>query len=139
MIRSLRASDRQLGHLATRIESGACRGSGIPFFAAFALFGRWILLYPTKLIPSGMFSGRDSFGAKVARVQVAFVGTFAVWGGTWGALTMAITLVTPWEAWMHFVATATGCIAGVIAAALVHRERKVRAPHRSEHPLGWWP
>ena len=51
----------------------------------------------------------------------------------------AIGLVTTADARMQFVATATGCIAGVIAAVLVHRERKLRAPHRSEHPLGWWP
>jgi len=112
---------------------------GVPFFAAFALFGRWALLYPEKVIPNGMFSGRDSLGAKVARIQVGFVGTFAVWGGTWGALTMALTLVTPAKPWMQFVTAATGCIAGAFAAVLVHRERKLRVPHRSEHPLGWWP
>ena len=83
-ILSARPAARRCEHV-DRIWSMPC--IGVPFFAAFALFGRWILLYPEKLIPNGMFSGRHSLGAKVARIQVAFVGTLAVWGGAWGALT----------------------------------------------------
>ena len=62
--------------------------------AAFALLGRWIQLHREKIVPTGHFMGPDTLGARLFRVQIAVIGTIAVFGGTYGALYGLLQLAT---------------------------------------------
>jgi hypothetical protein len=49
--------------------------------SAAALLGRWIQLHPEKILPKGHFEA-GSATARIYRVQIAVMGSFAVFAGT---------------------------------------------------------
>lgn len=107
--------------------------------AAFALFGRWIQLHPEKIVPSGQFMGPDTRGARLFRVQVAVIGTIAVFGGTCGALSSLLQPATFHSVALGWIMVLTAVAAGVVAAVYVRREARARPMHKSTSPYGWWP
>lgn len=107
--------------------------------AAFALFGRWLQLHPEKLVPAGHFIGPHTFGARLFRLQVAFLGTFAVFGGITGALYTLLQFATFGSVVLGWIALLLSIAAGVFVAVRVRREVKARPVHESKSPYGWWP
>lgn len=53
--------------------------------SAAALLGRWLQLHPEKILPPGHFA-EGSTTARIYRVQIACMGSFAVLAGTWSAV-----------------------------------------------------
>jgi len=106
--------------------------------AAFALAGRWIQLYPERVVPKGQFIGTDSRGARLYRIQIAVLGTCIVFGGTWFAIS-SLFLLSSGSALVVWIGHLMGIVAGIFAAAHVRREAKARPPHVSNSPYGWWP
>jgi hypothetical protein len=122
--------DRMIGHAAYRnIDGGHLRSLG----------GRWVQLYPERLVPKGHFVGPDTRGARFYRTQMAFLGTFMVVAGTCGAVLSLISLLRLAPGLVTFIATLVGLAAGIAAAAHVRREAKTRPPYISNNPYGWWP
>jgi len=107
--------------------------------AAFALFGRWIQLHPEKIVPTGQFMGPDSVGARLFRLQVAVIGTIAVFGGTYGALNGFLQFATFGSVALGWTMVLTAVATGIVAAIYVRREANARPMHQSNSPYGWWP
>lgn len=107
--------------------------------ALFALGGRWTQLHPERVVPKGQFIGPNSPGARLFRVQVAFVGTFMVFGGTAGAIFSLLSLLTLRSALLQVLAKLIGVAAGVLAAIHVRKEARTRPEYVSNSPYGWWP
>ena len=107
--------------------------------AAFALFGRWIQLHPEKIVPTGHFMGPDTLGARLFRVQVAVIGTIAVFAGTYGALHGLLQFATFGFVALGWIMALTAAAMGVVAAVYVRREANSRPMHKSTWPNGWWP
>lgn len=107
--------------------------------AAFALFGRWIQLHPEKIVPAGQFMGPDTLGARLFRVQVAVVGTVAVFGGTCGALYELLRFATFGSVALGWMMVLTAVAAGILAAVYVRCEANALPMHKSNSPYGWWP
>lgn len=112
---------------------------GVLISAIFALGGRWIQLYPERLVPKGQFSGPDSRGARLYRIQVSVLGAFMVFGGTWSAISSLAYLLSFGSVVVFWIGSLTGIIAGVIAVKHVRKEAKARPPYVSNTPYGWWP
>jgi membrane associated rhomboid family serine protease len=106
---------------------------------AFALGGRWIQLHPERVVPKGQFVGPNSFGARLFRGQIFFVGTFGVFGGTWMAVHSILWLLTFGSIGLGWAAQLLGVCAGVFAAVYVRNEVKKRPAYVSDSPYGWWP
>ena len=107
----------------------------------FALLGRWTQLHPEKVAPQGVFAGENTLGARIFRVQVTVVGSFAVFAGTCGALVVVFVNVIPGSV-SHATAWAAGLVAvaaGVIAISHVRKEVKLRQPYKGKTPYGCWP
>ncbi len=107
--------------------------------AAFALFGRWIQLHPEKIVPTGQFMGPDTIGARLFRVQVAVVGTIAVFGGTYGALHSLLQFTAFGSVVLDWIMVLVAAATGIVAAVYVRREANARPMHKSNSPYGWWP
>jgi hypothetical protein len=90
--------------------------------AAFALFGRWIQLHPEKIVPTGHFTRPDTLGARLFRVQVALIGTIAVFGGTYGALHALLQFATFGSVVLAWIMVLTAVATGIVAAIYVRRE-----------------
>jgi hypothetical protein len=112
---------------------------GVPLFAAFAFFGRWIQLHPEKVTPKGVFMGPQTFGARLFRAQVKFVGTFAVFGGTWCAVFALLSKLAVASLILGWIAQLVGLCAGAYAAMHVRRQVRARPEYVSSNPHGWWP
>jgi len=110
----------------------------IVFFVLFALGGRWAQLHPERIVSKGLFTGRDTFGARLFRAQIAVIGTFAVFFGTQSVIFTALSSVVHSVAliWIaHLIAITTG----IIAAVHVRREVQGQPKYVSDTPNGWWP
>lgn len=93
---------------------------------AFAFFGRWLQLHPEKIVPKGWFAGPNTFLARMFRVQVAFVGTFAVFGGTSGAVFGVLSAFTFNSIVLGWTAQVIGLSVGIYAAIRVRKQVRVR-------------
>jgi hypothetical protein len=111
----------------------------ILLFAGFALLGRWLQLHQERVFPKGYFVAVNSWGAKLARAQVAVVGTFAVVGGTAGSISRLLSVVPVRSQFLAAAIVVIGLSAGVMAAIYVRKEVRVLPPHQSTDPNGWWP
>jgi hypothetical protein len=109
------------------------------FSAAFALFGRWVQLHPEKIVPTGHFIGPDTLGARLFRLQVAVMGTIAVFGGTYGALHGLLQFINVGSVVLSWMMTTAAAATGLVAAVYVRREANARPMHKSTSPYGWWP
>ena len=107
--------------------------------AAFALLGRWVQLHPEKIVPAGHFTGPDTLGARLFRVQVAVIGTIAVFGGTYGALHELLQIAAFGSVAVGWIIVLTAVATGIVAAVYVRREASARPMHKSASPYGWWP
>ena len=107
--------------------------------ALFGLVGRWIQLHPERIVPKGQFVGRDSFGARLFRAQVVLVGTFMVFGGTFGVVFSALSRLTFRSAILQVLAQLICLVVGVLAAIRVRKEARSRPEYVSSSPYGWWP
>jgi hypothetical protein len=107
--------------------------------AVWALFGRWIQLHPEKVVPAGHFVGPDTLGARLFRVQVAVIGTVAVFGGTYGALHELLQFLAFRSVALGWIIVLTAAATGVVVALYVRREASARPIHKSSSPYGWWP
>jgi hypothetical protein len=112
---------------------------GVFISVFFAFGGRWILLHPERLVSKGQFTGPDSPGARLYRIQALVVGTGMVFGGTSMAVSSLASLLSFGSAVMLWMGSLLGIAAGVIAAMHVHKEAKARPPYVSNSPYGWWP
>ncbi|HKR83654.1 MAG TPA: hypothetical protein VJS37_05730, partial [Terriglobales bacterium] len=85
--------------------------------ACYGFAGRWILLHPDKFFPRSVFANRDSFAARVARVEANLVGTFMVFSGAWAMVfSLAILVHLPW------IGHPAGIACGVYAAIRIRKE-----------------
>jgi membrane associated rhomboid family serine protease len=108
-------------------------------YAAFAIGGRWIQLCPERVVPKGYFTGANTTGARFFRVQIAILGTFAVFAGTWLAVFSLLSLLTFGSSSLGWIAQLMGIVAGIVVAVLVRKEAKTQPPYISKSPYGWWP
>lgn len=99
---------------------------GVPFMVAFAFFGRWLQLHTERIVSKGCFAGPNTFLARMFRVQVAFVGTFAVFGGTWGAVFGVLSAFTFNSIVLGWTAQVIGLSVGIYAAIRVRKQVRVR-------------
>ena len=109
---------------------------GVLISIIFALGGRWIQLYPERLVPKGQFIGPDSIGARFCRAQAAVLGTFMVLAGTWFAISSLASLLSFGSALVFWIGHLVGVAAGVIATTHVRKEAKARPPYVSNSPYG---
>jgi membrane associated rhomboid family serine protease len=105
----------------------------------FGLGGRWIQLYPERVVPKGYFVGPNTLGARLFRAQMVVLGGFMVLGGTWIALSSTLSLVSFGSSIVVWFGQIIGVTAGVAAVIYVRREVNARPPYISDTPYGWWP
>lgn len=105
----------------------------------FALLGRWVQLHPERVVPKGHFVGPNTFGARLFRAQTVVIGGFAVFGGTWIAVSKLLTLVSFDLSILAWIAQFIGVAAGAAAVSYVRKEVKKQPPYVSNTPYGWWP
>jgi hypothetical protein len=108
-------------------------------FGAFAFLGRWLQLNPEKIIPVGSFMGRDTFGARFFRAQVALVGTGAVFGGTAFAVYSLTRPMAPESLIGSVMIWLITVLAGIAAAMYVRKEVQRKPVHQNNNPHGWYP
>jgi hypothetical protein len=97
--------------------------------SAAALLGRWIQLHPEKVLPQGHFA-EDSVTARIYRVQIACMGSFAVFAGTWSAVLNLCTLLIHRLPLTRRGALLAGAVLGVAAVIYVRSEaRMLRRTH----------
>jgi len=107
--------------------------------AAFAAAGRWIQLKPHRVVPTGHFIGANTFGAQLFRVQMAVMGIFMVFAGSFGTMFFVLGALSFGSIILGWVGMLIAIVAGIVAAVYVRREVKKHPVHVSESPLGWWP
>ena len=107
--------------------------------ALFGFVGRWIQLHPERVVPKGQFVGRDSSGARLFRAQMILVGTFMVFGGTFGVVSSLLSLLTFGSAVLQVLSRLIAIVLGVLAAIRVRKEARARPEYVSSSPYGWWP
>jgi uncharacterized membrane protein len=110
---------------------------GLVLFGGFALGGRWVRLHPEKVFGEGHFNTEKSW--RQWEKLIVAMGTFAVLGGTACGTRSLLALVTFNRLWLEMISTLVAIVCGVLAARYVQREAKVRPPHVSKNPYGWWP
>jgi hypothetical protein len=111
----------------------------VPLFSLFALLGRWVQLHPEKIVSKGHFAGENTFGARLFRIQVACLGTFIVFCGTWCALFALLHVFTFDSVVLQGIVQFAAIGGGIIAAMVVRKEANARPRHVSDNPFGWWP
>lgn len=104
-----------------------------------AFGGRWTQLYPERVVLKGQFVGPNTLGAHLFRAQMAVLGGFMVFGGTWMALSSTLSLVSFGSSIVVWIAQIVGVAAAVAAVIYVRREVNSRPPYISNTPYGWWP
>lgn len=107
--------------------------------AAFAGFGRWVFLRPERIIIDGLYTSKDSFAARTARLMVRALGIFAVFGGTWGGVLSLFQTVGFGHAGIGVIGQIMGLTCAIGAVTYVRREAKSIPPHVPGNPYGWWP
>ena len=111
----------------------------VPIFLGFALLGRWMQLYPEKIVPKGIYTGENTFGAKLLRTEAKVIGAFAVLGGTTFALSTALQPLTSGHTILQFLTWSVAIVLGVLAVVYVRKEVRKWPPYKSTSPYGWWP
>jgi hypothetical protein len=106
-------------------------------FIGVALLGRWIQLHPEKVVPEGMFQGPNSSGARLIRLLLAVVGSFAVWGGTTGALNVLLSPLSRRSEILSWIVMAVAVSAGIVAAIHVREEVRARGKYSPRGLYGW--
>jgi hypothetical protein len=99
--------------------------------SAAALLGRWIQLHPEKILPKGHFEA-DSTTARIYRVQIAVMGSFAVFAGTWSVVLNILALLIHRLPVTRRAALFAGAALGI--AAVIYVRREVRARQRLQPP-----
>ena len=107
--------------------------------ATFAVLGRWVQLHPERVFPKGNFVAVNSWGAKLARAQVAIFGTLAVFIGTAGTLWKLTGSCPLHSATAEVIILVIDVAEGLIAAIYVRKEVRASPPYQSTDPQGWWP
>lgn len=97
--------------------------------SAAAWLGRWIQLHPERILPKGHFAA-DSAAARIYRVQIACMGSFAVFAGTWSAVLSILTLLIHRLPVTRRTALFAGAVLGI--AAVIYVRREVRARQRPQ-------
>lgn len=59
---------------------GVMRIVPILILVRLVLLGRWMQLHPESVVPKGLFTGKNTVGARLFRGQIAVIGTLAVFG-----------------------------------------------------------
>lgn len=90
--------------------------------AVIALGGRWVQLYPERVVPKGHFTGPNTRGARLFRIQIAILGTFAVFAGTCSAVFSLLSLLIFGSESLGWIAQLMGVVAGILVALRVRRE-----------------
>ena len=104
--------------------------------SAAALLGRWIQLHPEKILPRGHFA-EDSVRARVYRVQIACMGSFAVFAGTWSVALNIGTLLIHKLPITRRTALFAGVVLAMAAVLYVRREARARQRRESSSPRVW--
>jgi membrane associated rhomboid family serine protease len=73
------------------------------------------------------------------RIQVAVIGTLAVFAGTWFATFSILSLLTFGSVLLGWIAQLIGVLTGIALALRVRKEVKTRPEYVSNSPFGWWP
>jgi hypothetical protein len=106
--------------------------------SAAAWLGRWIQLHPEKILPKGHFAA-DSATARIYRVQIACMGSFAVFAGTWGAILNIFALLIHRLRVTRRTALFAGAALGIAAAIYVRREVRARQRPQPASVNRSWP
>ena len=106
--------------------------------SAAALLGRWIQLHPEKILPKGHFSA-DSATARIYRVQIAVMGSFAVFAGTWSVVLNILALLIHRLPVTRRTALFAGAVMGIAAVIYVRREVRVRQQPQPPSTNRSWP
>jgi hypothetical protein len=105
--------------------------------SAAAWLGRWIQLHPEKILPQGHFA-EDSTTAHIYRIQIACMGSFAVFAGTWSAVLNAGTLLIHRIPLTRRGVLLGGAALGVAAVLYVRTEVRMRR-RKANSPSESWP
>jgi hypothetical protein len=105
----------------------------------FAVGGRWAQLNPERVVPKGQFVGPNTAGARLFRLQVAILGTVAVFAGTSGAVFSVLSLLTVRSLFLTLAVKLIGAVAGTLVAIHVRKEARNRPEYVGSGPYGWWP
>lgn len=97
--------------------------------SAAALLGRWIQLHPKKILPRGHFA-EDSASARIYRIQIACMGSFAVFAGTWSAVLNLCAVLIHRLPLTRRAALFAGALLGI--AAVIYVRWEVRAGRRPQ-------
>jgi len=103
---------------------------------AAALLGRWIQLHPERILPRGHFA-EDSAPARFYRVQIAVMGSFAIFAGTWSAVLNLCILLIHRLPLTRRAALFAGAALGIAAVLYVRREVRVRQRREPASPQAW--
>ena len=103
-----------------------------------ALLGRWIQLHPEKIIPRGHFA-EDSTSARIYRIQIACMGSFAVFAGTWSAVLNILALLIYRLPVTRRTALFAGAVLGIAAVLYVRREVRARQRLQPASTNPSWP
>ncbi len=106
--------------------------------SAAALLGRWIQLHPEKILPKGHFAA-DSATARIYRVQIACMGSFAVFAGTWSAVLNILTLLIHRLPVTRRTTLFAGALLGIAAVLYVRREVRARQRLQAASTDRSWP
>ena len=72
------------------------------------------------------------------RIQVAVIGTLAVFGGTCGAVHGLLQFAAFGSVALGWIMVLAAVATGMVAAVYVRRETNARPLHKSNSPYGWW-
>lgn len=108
-------------------------------FSGFALLGRWMQLHPERVVPEGTFMRHNTVGARLFRAQIVVIGTMAVFGGTYFALSTLVEAASFDSVLLGWVFRLVALVAAVLTAIYVRKEVNARPAHQSTNPYGWWP
>jgi hypothetical protein len=111
---------------------------GIPASTAFAFLGRWLQLHPERMIWKELCAGPNTWAARLFKFQVIFVGSFALFFGTFGAIFfMLLSMFTFDSEFLKLLLLVLATLGGIAALILVRREVRARPPYISSG--GRWP
>ena len=83
-------------------------------------------LHPEKIVPKGWFTGENTFGAKLFRVEATTIGVFAVFCGTASALSTVLQPLMSAHTSLQFVMWLLATAAGVLAVIYFRNEVRRR-------------
>jgi len=104
--------------------------------SAAASLGRWIQLHPEKILPRGAFAD-DGVTARIYRAQIACMGSFAVFAGTWSTVLGILVLTTHKLLLTRRTALVIGAALAIAAVIYVRREVSAQRRRKSGVPKVW--